>query len=680
MNRWLLCAGLGLLPLLSGLSASAQDTAAAQFSNPALGGDPASAAGVGRKIADFTLPDARGQDHALSQWKSHKLLVVAFLGTECPLAKLYGVRLAKLAAAYADRGVGFVGIDANAQDSATELAAFGRAHQIEFPLLRDGGNRVADQFGAERTPEVFLLDEARTIRYRGRIDDQYGIGYQRDRAEREDLKIAIDELLSGRPVSQPVTKAPGCHIGRVGTPQANAPVTFTKQISRLLQKRCVECHRPGEIAPFSLLDYHEVAGWAETLLEVVEAERMPPWHADPKYGHFAGDRRLTADEKQLLRDWVKYGAPEGNPADLPPPREFPVAGWQLPRTPDLVVPIRSTPFQVPAEGTVRYQFFVADPNFTEDKWVQAAEIVPGNRAVVHHVLVFAKQGPLGRGLEEGGAEGFLVGFVPGMRVTPYPPGMAKKIAAGSKLIFQVHYTTNGTAQEDLTKLGFVFADPAQVTHEVRTTSAVSRRLEIPAGESNHRIDATSRTTPIDVQLLGMMPHMHLRGKAFRYEAVFADGTSEILLDIPQYDFNWQTSYRLQEPRSFPAGTRIKATAHYDNSARNLSNPDPTQTVRWGSQTWEEMMIGYFDIAIPRDPALAGDPGTKTQATKTPAPSAELTQATSIFDRLDANKDNKLERKEVPERLIPVFERLDRDRNNELTRDELRFIDRLRQQP
>ena len=401
-------------------------------------------------ITPFELKDYRGKTHKLIDFAETPLLVVAFSGIECPLAKLYSVRLNELADEFADDGVAFVGINSNQQDSVTELAAFARRHEVAFPLLKDPANRIADQFAAERTPEVYLLGPAtdsgeRKILYRGRIDDQYLVGGKvRSEPTREDLRLAIEETLAGKPVSVPMTEPIGCHIGRIKTPDTDAKVTYSNQIARLMRKRCVECHRDGDIAPFALTDYDEVVGWAEMIREVVEEQRMPPWHADPRHGHFANDRSLSEEEKKLLFDWIDAGAPEGDAKELPPPVEY-VEGWQLPQEPDSIVYIRDEPFRVPAEGEVRYQYFRVDPGFEEDRWVSMAEILPGNRAVVHHVLVFVK--PPGERLFRPGEEGkFLAAYVPGKRARVFPDGMAKRIPAGSELIFQVHYTPIGTPQ------------------------------------------------------------------------------------------------------------------------------------------------------------------------------------------------------------------------------------------
>jgi peroxiredoxin len=593
MRIWIVAIGVGLLIMAA--ATGREGGAPAEPPPPQARQKPRPPGPIG----DFSLADYHGKTYSLVDFKDKPILVVAFVGSECPLAKLYGPRLEELAKEYGPRGVAFLGIDPNAQDGVTQIAAYARQHGITFPILKDLNNLASDRFTARRTPEVFVLDSQRVIRYRGRIDDQYAIGVQRDKPQSRDLARALDELLAGKEVSKPATEAAGCLIGRTKQPAADSPVTFARDVAPIFNRRCVECHRPGEIGPFSLTDYKKAAGWADMIAEVVEDGRMPPWHADPKYGHFANDRRLTAEEKKVIRTWAENGAPAGDLSQLPPPPTF-TDGWQLPKPPDTVLSMRSEPYQVPAEGPVRYQYFIAPTGFTEDKWVSAMEVRPGNRAVVHHILVFARSVGERGDADGGGTRGFLASYVPGLKPEPLPASMAKRIPARSMLVFQVHYTPNGSEQTDLSKIGFVFADPKSVTHEVRTVSAVQRKIDIPPGDADHVIEATSRTSPTDLLVLGYMPHMHLRGKAFSYEVVYSDGKKETVLDVPRYDFNWQTSYRLAEPLKVPAGAKMHAVAHFDNSAENPNNPDPTKRVRWGEQTWDEMMIGYFDIATKRD--------------------------------------------------------------------------------
>jgi len=551
---------------------------------------------VGQQMPAFSLQDFRGQRLTLDRFTDAKALVVVFLGTECPIVQLYAKRLQELADQYGEAGVVVLGIDSNQQDSLAELEHFARTHRIRFPILRDSGNRVADLWGASRTPEVFVLDSKRTLRYHGRFDDQFTYETQRDNSRNDYVKQAVDALLKQQPLTITETEVVGCHIGRVFKKTRDRGVTYCGQIRRILQNRCESCHRAGEIAPFELTDYDEVVGWAEMIDEVVEQQRMPPWHASSEYGTFSNDRRMTDQEKQLIHQWVSDGAPKGDAADLPAERKY-VTGWQLPRKPDRVIPMAGRPFRVAGTGTIKYQYFVVDPKFQEDQWISMAEVVPGNRRVVHHVLVFAQ--PKGVRSLSGERGGFLAAYVPGLRAEPFPAGMAKRVRAGSRIVFQVHYTPIGTDEEDISSIGLVFARPRDVKYEVRTVAAVNTRFSIPPRDPDFEVTADSQRAQVDVLALAFMPHMHLRGKAFRYEALFPTGDSEILVDIPRYDFNWQTAYRLSTPMRLPAGTRVHCTARFDNSAKNLANPDPDRTVQWGDQTWDEMMIGYMDVAIPR---------------------------------------------------------------------------------
>ncbi len=439
-----------------------------------------------------------------------------------------------------------------------------------------------------------------------------------------------------------------------------AQVTYCKDIAPILQESCVHCHRDGEVAPFALTDYREIAGWAEMIAEVVQERRMPPWHAAPDVGEFANDCSLTKEKIDLIKRWVADGAPEGNRADLPEPRKF-VSGWQLPREPDVVLEM-PTAFNVPADGEVKYQYFRVPTGFKEDKWVSAAQILPGNRAVVHHILVFARaEGSRG---SLGGERGFLFGYVPGAQAMPYPEGVAKRIPAGSELVFQVHYTPVGTAQKDRSRIGLIFADAANVRQEVITTSAVQTNLKIPPGKSDYQVSALLPESLPDCQLLGMSPHMHLRGKAFHYTLVNSDKSRIELLDVPKYDFNWQYGYRLADPLPIKSGGKIYCTATFDNSKQNLNNPEPESWVYWGDQTTDEMMIGYFDIMVPRSNGAAADPARR-----------KLIQAVrdqGLLEKLDQNRNGRIERAEVPQRWHSQFDQLDLDKDGVIREVELQL--------
>lgn len=619
------------------------------------------------EVQDFTLPDFRGRDFSLAELQDTKLIVLAFLGNECPLAKLYVHRLNQLAGEFSD-DVRFLGINSNRQDSITELAAFARRHEVDFPLLKDSANRIADRLHVFRTPEVIVLDRARRIRYRGRIDDQYGVGYARSAPRREDLRRALEELAQETTVTQPYLEPVGCLIGRVREPAATADVTYAKHVSSILHKHCVPCHRDGEIAPFSLTDYEEVVGWAEMIQEVVQQRRMPPWGANPDVGTFANARGMAQAEIALIDRWVEAGAPAGNLADLSvaDARSETSDGWRLPRPPDLELSMRTQPFAIPATGTVEYQYFVVDPGFTEDKWISAAEVVAGNRAVVHHAIVFVRP-PSGVGYDN---VGWLSSYVPGQTGYALPLGYARRIPAGSRLVFQMHYTPNGLPQTDNTKLGLVFTDAEQVTHEVSTMLAIQRDFEIPPGAANHRVEAHLTHFPRGGQLLSVVPHMHVRGKSFRCVAHTEDA-QQTLLDVPAYDFNWQHVYVFEKPIELDHLHRLQCSGTFDNSPNNLSNPDPTVSVRWGDQTWEEMLLGYFDVAVPRDGSqrVYVDHGRRGQ----PIPEDRIqARAKSWLDRFDKNKDGIVQRHETPRAFRAFgFRHIDRNSDASITLEEAR---------
>lgn len=592
--------------------------------------------------------------------------VVAFLGTGCPLAKLYAGRLQELSVQYQGK-IDFIAVAPHPQDSLEELAAFAREHRLDFEFARDLGQRLSRQLGITRTPEVVLLDPGLRVCYQGRVDDQYGVGYQKKTASREDLKLAIESLLTGQPIATAKTEAPGCLITYGREPQGEATITFASHVAPILNEHCVRCHRDGQIGPFAMTDYEEVAGWAEMIAEVVKENRMPPWHADPQFGKWANDCSLASDERQTLLDWVAAGAPPGDLAKLPPSPEF-VEGWQLSKTPDLILKITDQPNRIRAKGDIKYQYFVVDPKFNEDKWVQAAEIRPGNLRVLHHVLCFIRpRGAEGLGGSNEGVDGFLCGYVPGMLPQTLPAGMAKRIPKDSELVFQVHYTPIGSPQEDLSQIGLVFVDSQKITHEVVTTSAVNPRISIPAGKKHHAETAWNRR-PLSGEwpIISLMPHLHLRGEAFKYEAVLPDGKRLTLLDVPKYDFNWQTSYLAAEPLRLPAGTKIFCTARYDNSSGNLSNPDPASEVRWGDQTWEEMMIGYFDVAIPLDEVAA----RREFGPAASADEALREQAQRLLQRWDKNENAKVELEEIPQRWRAMVQAVSPGKEISLSYEEL----------
>jgi len=652
-------------PLQPGVTASDANVTAGEQNTNATGVVP-----IGSQVPEFRLTDSLGKEWALSDFKNKKAVVFAFLGTQCPLAKLYSAKLVELEKQYRSKNVAFVAVNSNVQDSLAEMNAHARKYGIEFPFLKDPSQELADVTGATRTPEVCVVDQQLRIRYRGRIDDQYGIGYTKDAASTSELADALEAILSDSKIVSTSIAASGCLIGRGprdSKDDASSPsITYAQQVSRILQARCVSCHRPGEIGPMDLSNYDDASAWADMIAEVVDDRRMPPWHASPDHGTFENDRRMPDAEIDAIKTWVMAGAPRGDSSQEPEPLKF-VEGWQLPREPDLVIAMRDKPVDVPARGDVKYQYFVADPKLSEDSWVNGMEIVPGNPSIVHHILVFIRD--KGNKKKSLNAErGFLAGFVPGTRVEMMPKGMAKRIPANSELVFQIHYTPNGTAQTDLSKIGFWMVDPKSVTHEVQTTSSVQPQLKIPPKASNYKTSALQPEDLPDCELLSMSPHMHVRGKSFRYTAIYPDGHKEILIDVPEYDFNWQTEYRLKEKMKIPAGTRMFCEASFDNSADNLNNPDPNAWVYWGDQTYEEMMIGYFQISVPVNSSLGRAADVAKTSKKASAPKQPTPM--QIFMMLDSDQDDRILKAEIPQKLIPAFEKLDKNDDGVVEKSEL----------
>ena len=396
-------------------------------------------------------------------------------------------------------------------------------------------------------------------------------------------------------------------------PKSAGPVTFYRDVLPVLQEHCQTCHRSGEAAPMAFTTYKETRPWAKAIRESVSAKRMPPWFADPHVGKFANDRTLPADAMAVLVKWADTGAAEGEAKDAPPRRAF-VDGWNIGK-PDKVLEMPQE-FEVPATGTIEYTYFVIPSGFTEDTWISGAEVRPGNRKVVHHVIAFVRE-PGSKWLKDarpgepfvpkksngesgGGGMGgqFLVGYAPGYPPEAYKPGQAKLVKAGSDIVLQMHYTANGKADKDRTHIGMVLAkEPPR--EKLFTFAVADTKFVIPPGADNHRVEA-KLTLQEETTVVSMMPHMHLRGKAFEYRAVYPTGEKQDLLRVPRYDFNWQLTYTPEKPLVLPKGTVLECTAWYDNSPNNKHNPDPKAEVRFGDQSWEEMMFGFFNVAVAPD--------------------------------------------------------------------------------
>ena len=547
--------------------------------------------GIGTMIADATLVDLDGKAFALADVTAKRPAVIALVSTSCPVSKRAMLSLARLEKEYAARGVAFVLIAPTATDSAEDLRAAVKNAGFSAPCLREPTNAFLATLGARSTTDVFLVDAARTLVYRGAPDDQYGLGYSLDAPRHRYLANALDAVLENRAPQIAATEAPGCLLDLGDAKPAVTDVTYHNRISRLVQANCLECHRAGGIAPFPLETHEQVVAKSGMIRKMVDRGLMPPWFAGPSaHSPWGNDRSLVARDKADFLAWLGAGKPAGDAADAPLARTFP-SDWAIGK-PDAIVQIPN-PIAVKAEGTMNYINVTVETAFGEDKWVRGYEVQPTAREVVHHVLIFVQKPGQGRFEgEEDERTGFFAAYVPGNNHIVYPDGFAKLMPAGTKVRFQIHYTPNGTATQDQVKIGLLFAkEPPQ--HIVRVAGIVDHRLNIPPGAEHHP-ETGLLPVPMDVKILALNPHMHVRGSAFRYEVVLPDGAIRTLLEVPHYDFNWQVSCRYAEPPTIPRGSLLRATGWYDNSANNPANPDPTKLVHWGLQTSEEMMIGYVE--------------------------------------------------------------------------------------
>lgn len=567
---------------------------------------------VGRIVPDFSFRDIDGIEHRVSEFKSHAATVIAVTSTSCPLSKRYLPTLARLEKSYAKQ-VRFVFVNATSTDANTAIHKAIDAHDLNGPYVLDRDEVLLSAVGAKSTTDCFVIDQALTLRYRGAVDDQYGFGYALEQPKQLLLADALNAVLSGQTPLISATDAPGCllNYGK-SKPKAVAKaeetsVTYHNRISRIVQANCVECHHDGGVAPFSLTQPEELASHAAMISRVVENGTMPPWFAAPSAkgttNVWLNDRSLTEPDKKDLLNWLNSDRPLGNPAEAPIARTF-VEGWHN-GEPDAVIQLPK-PIVVPAEGIMPYQQVIVETGFDEDKWVRGFDIRPTASSVVHHVGVFVESGssPAKKGDEMEKSGRYLALYVPGNSWRLFPDGCAKLLPKKSRLRFQIHYAPTGTAAEDQTRLGLYFSKQPP-THELYATGVLNPAIKIPPKVSDHK-ETARLAFPADIQILSFLPHMHVRGKSFRFEAVTKGDASTVLLDVPRYDFNWQLAYHLSEPYTLPKGAKLRVRGVFDNSSRNPANPDPTQTVYWGQQSHEEMLLGYIEYIVPSETLIAKD--------------------------------------------------------------------------
>ena len=587
----------------------------------ARAGDAPSTDKLNTKIANFTLTDDKGKPISLhDSFKDAKAVVVVFLSFDCPVSKDYSTTLAELHKKFSGQGVAFLAVSSDDLDAAA-LAKEAAEFKIPFAVLKDNKFVAADSFKAVATPEAFVLDHNFVLRYRGRIDNSYAQRLLKNqKTTRNDLQVALDELLAGKAVSEPATKAVGCPISRDRTAKATGKVTYYKDVAPILQESCQVCHRPKEVGPFSLETYKQAVNWASDIKDYTQSRKMPPWK--PTEGPaFHNERKLTDQQIATLAAWVEDGTPEGDPKDAPKPKQFASAdGWMLGK-PDLVLTMKED-FTLDAAGADVFRVMVFPTGLTEDKFVTAVEVKPGNPRIVHHSLNFfdrtgeprkleAKEKDRVKGPDEkdfgpgytsrmsggirnakAGDFGGLGGWAPGAVPHQLPEGTGWMLPKGADVLIQLHYHRDGKVEKDRTSIGLYFAKkPTKQTFESIIIPGLF--LAVPAGDANFKV-AGKIVVEDDCTLYSVMHHMHRLGKSAKITVEPPDGKPFTLLAIQDWDYNWQETYWLKEPLAVKKGTKLSVQAIYDNSDKNPNNPfDPPRLVRFGEQTDNEMCFVFL---------------------------------------------------------------------------------------
>jgi mono/diheme cytochrome c family protein len=559
-----------------------------------------------RALPNFNLIDLKGRNHEFHRAEG-KAVVLFFTGNGCPVARQSISKLKSLHDRF-DPDVTFWVVNTYLDDTLEDCRKEYRDFKMSpLTYLRDPKQGLALALGVERTAEVVALRTSDgTVFYQGAIDDQLSEGAQRRAPQAKYLEDALTAFLANKPVAVPSTKAHGCLVTFASVGGADGQVAYGQHVAPVLSQHCAECHREGGIGPWAMDGYGRAKNYARMMEEVLLTGQMPPWHADPAYGHWANDRSLTAEETQTLLRWIAAGAPRGegpDPLAAPLPA---VSEWSLGR-PDFTIKLPK-PEEIPANGVLDYRHITVDLPITNDVWLAGLEVKPGNHRVVHHVIVRAKWDG---GPDDGSSHGVnLAGWAPGLVNARFPAGTGKFVPRDAKIDLEIHYTTSGSPQTDQTEVAF-YVLPAKPERELFTRAAIQTDLNIPPGADESR-DGAIYAFERPATIYDLMPHMHLRGSWMRFDLLLPNSKHETLLNVPRYDFNWQTVYHLAVPRHVPAGAWLVVTGGFDNSAGNPGNPDPHKRIHFGQQSWDEMFIGFFDVADdPARPVETSAPAKRT---------------------------------------------------------------------
>ncbi len=552
--------------------------------------------------------DLKGHPHRVGNGEGYNAVVLVFMSTECPISREYVPELNRLAGTLTDKPVKFLGVISDRGTTRAAAGEFQEEFKIGFPVLFDASGELARTFAPTHVPEAFVLDREATVVYRGRIDDQYGdLGKKRPAATTHELADAVTAVLDGKPIAAAKTTPIGCPVENA--PLDASKVTYNRQIAPILYANCAECHRPGEVAPFSLLTYDDAAKRSQFLAEVTRKHVMPPWKAQIGHGRFLGERRLTDAELDVIESWANAGAPEGDAADLPPQPQF-ASGWRLGK-PDLEIKVPQ-PFTIPPSGEDIFQHFVLPLNLPENKMVVGFEFRPGNPAVVHHAILFLDSSGMARRKDEetpepgyttfgsiGVAVSGIIGvWTPGMTPRYYPQNAGLPVSKGTDLVLQLHIHPTGKEETDQSSLALYFADkPVERTMSRAPFLVGSLLIDIKPGSKDHTI-TSSVTLPADVTLISLLPHMHLIGKEMKLTATLPDGSVQPIIWIDDWNFYWQDNYVFHEPVRLPKGTKLDLVSRYDNSSENPLNPSkPPKRVFFGNGSTDEMCFGIFQLIV-----------------------------------------------------------------------------------
>lgn len=568
--------------------------------------------------------DLAGIVHPLADDPAVKGSALVFVSTQCPISNKYMPELNRLAKSHEKDGVQFFAVISDPTVTRAAAAKYAAEYQIAFPVLFDASGELAKRLAPKMTPEAFVLDRAGDVKYRGRIDDLWvDLRKQKIEATTHELADALDAVAAGNEPAVAKTPTIGCFFEAWGTKAGPAKVTYTRDIAPILNANCVQCHRAGEIGPFPLTGYEEAAKHARQMSRVTDDKLMPPWKAEPGFGHFMDERRLSDREIGLLAAWAEAGAPQGDPADLPPAPKF-TSDWALGEPDVVLTPARA--YTVPASGRDAYRVFSMPIDIPEDKYVVAFQFRPDAKTVVHHALLYLDDKHEARKLAEASTDGQPgyahfggVGFRPSGGIggwapgsTPYflPESVGRPMHKGADVIMQIHYHPDGKPHQDQSKLALYFAK--KPVSKVTTSFMLANfAIDIPAGEAHYVRTAAIGPIPKDVTLLGVTPHMHLIGKQMKVIATKPDGTVVPLINVTDWDFRWQGTYRYVDPIKLPKGTVVSLEAQYDNSTANPDNPNsPPKRVTHGEQTTNEMCICFLQYTLDDGsvPAGPGRPG------------------------------------------------------------------------